>query len=168
MIGQFRGEHFFLSNMKPLENWIETDRGISVPTAEHAYQAAKFENPDIHRRVAEARAAEDSPKVVYADGVAAKELAHELEDLYEVSVRLDWEIAKKGVMYIVVKQKFVRNLDLAQRLLATGEEELIEGNNWGDRFWGVDPVGSNNGENHLGKILMRVRSELSKEVINEN
>ncbi len=46
-------------------------------------------------------------------------------------------------------------------LVATGQEELVEGNDWEDRFWGVDPPGSNNGENNLGKILMRVRNELA-------
>ncbi len=163
MIEQFRGEHFFLSNMKPLKNWIETDRGISVPTTEHAYQAAKFEDLDFHRRVAEARAGEDDLRVVYADGVASKNLAHELEDLYKIPIRADWQVAKTGVMYVVVMQKFVRNPDLAERLLATEDEELVEGNNWGDRFWGVDPVGSNNGENHLGRILMRVRRRLLEE-----
>lgn len=38
-----------------------------------------------------------------------------------------------------------------------GDAELIEGNTWGDRIWGVcDGVG----ENRLGKILMRVRAEM--------
>lgn len=33
------------------------------------------------------------------------------------------------------------------------------GNTWGDRVWGVD-IHRGIGENHLGKILMRIRSEL--------
>ena len=44
-----------------------------------------------------------------------------------------------------------------QRLLDTGDRELIEGNTWGDRFWGVC---RGEGENKLGRILMRVRDEL--------
>ncbi len=47
--------------------------------------------------------------------------------------------------------------DLAQRLLATGDAELVEGNNWGDRFWGIC---RGEGRNELGKILMKVRDEL--------
>jgi len=47
--------------------------------------------------------------------------------------------------------------ELRKLLLETGEHELIEGNNWGDRFWGVvDGVG----DNHLGKLLMKIRAEL--------
>jgi len=60
-------------------------------------------------------------------------------------------------MYQVCKAKFTQNADLAERLLATGDEMLIESNDWGDRIWGqVDGLG----QNYLGKILMRIRTEL--------
>ena len=53
--------------------------------------------------------------------------------------------------------KFTQNPGLLDKLLATGDAELVEGNTWGDQVWGVcDGVG----ENHLGKTLMRIRSEL--------
>lgn len=43
-------------------------------------------------------------------------------------------------------QNSLQNEELKQKLLATGNEELVEGNNWGDTFWGmVNEVG----ENHL-------------------
>lgn len=158
MIGTFRGEHFFLSNMKPLENWIETDQGVLVPTAEHAYQAAKFEDPDVHYEIAHARAKTDTTKA-HADGVASKDLAHEFIEA-GIVVRPDWEIAKLSIMYVSVQQKFFKNEELAALLVATGDEELVEGNHWGDVYWGVSPIGSNTGENHLGRILMRVRGEL--------
>lgn len=58
-------------------------------------------------------------------------------------------------MYGLLIEKFY-DPDLNAKLQETGDAELIEGNYWGDRFWGVcDGVG----ENHLGKLLMRVRSE---------
>ena len=41
-------------------------------------------------------------------------------------------------------------------LRETGAEELVEGNYWGDTFWGVC---RGEGENKLGKLLMQVRSE---------
>ncbi|TWT41826.1 hypothetical protein RAS1_29490 [Phycisphaerae bacterium RAS1] len=43
------------------------------------------------------------------------------------------------------------------RLLETGEAYLEEGNDCGDRVWGVY---QGQGENRLGKILMKVRAEL--------
>lgn len=44
-------------------------------------------------------------------------------------------------------------------LLATGSEELIQGNTWNDTFWGVNHQHPK-GLNHLGRILMDVRSQL--------
>ena len=61
----------------------------------------------------------------------------------------------------IVRAKFSQNPKLKAELLATGEAQLIEGNTWNDRYWGVD-VRSGIGKNHLGKILMKVRSELKK------
>ena len=63
-------------------------------------------------------------------------------------------------MYELCKAKFTQNEDLKEKLLATGNDILEEGNTWGDRVWGtVNGVG----ENRLGKILMRVREELRNE-----
>jgi hypothetical protein len=42
-------------------------------------------------------------------------------------------------------------------LLATKGHDLAEGNWWGDTFWGTC---KGTGHNHLGKILMDIRSEL--------
>lgn len=72
-------------------------------------------------------------------------------------LRGDWEAVKDSVMYEICKAKFSQNPDLADQLVATKDAELIEGNTWGDRIWGVcDGVG----ENRLGKILMRIRAEM--------
>lgn len=56
----------------------------------------------------------------------------------------------------LVEQKFEHPV-LRKRLLETGDQEIIEGNSWGDRFWGVS---GGAGENHLGRIIMDLRAEL--------
>ena len=65
----------------------------------------------------------------------------------------------------IVRCKFGQNEDLAMRLLATGDLPLVEGNTWGDVFWGVD-TRNGRGENHLGKILMKVRREIKEKLEN--
>ena len=55
-----------------------------------------------------------------------------------------------------LRQKFTDS-DLKEKLLATGDAELIEGNHWGDVIWGVC---NGIGENNLGKLLMNIRNDL--------
>lgn len=76
-----------------------------------------------------------------------------------VKLRGDWEEVKVGIMEEIVRAKFNQHPELAGRLLATGDKQLIEGNTWGDTCWGVD-TRTGQGENHLGKILMKIREEL--------
>jgi len=68
-------------------------------------------------------------------------------------------------MTTIVRNKFKAHPDLKKKLLETGTAKLIEGNTWHDTFWGVN-INTGKGENHLGKILMQVRSELKNGVTN--
>ncbi len=130
----FKDDNFFLSNfyVAPV-----VYQGIRFENNEAAYQAAKC--PERMRDFCGL-----SPQ-------AAKRLGRRVE------LRPDWEAVKYDVMYEVCMAKFTQNPGLLDKLLATGDAELVEGNTWGDQVWGVcDGVG----ENHLGKTLMRIRSEL--------
>ena len=135
-IERFAGEHRFLSNFHPSPIWFE---GVSYPTVEHAYQAAKSDDFEEKLRIASV----ESPGV-------AKRLGRRLVP------RRDWEECRVFVMEELVRAKFARHADLRRRLLDTGDAELIEGNNWCDRFWGVC---GGVGENRLGRILMQIREE---------
>jgi ribA/ribD-fused uncharacterized protein len=74
----------------------------------------------------------------------------------KIPVRKDWDIMKVDVMRLITRLKY--NIpELGMLLLATGDQELIEGNTWGDRFWGVC---DGEGQNNLGNILMEVRDSL--------
>ena len=73
-------------------------------------------------------------------------------------LRPDWEEVKVQIMHNLVLQKF-QQYNLRKLLLDTGDQYIQEGNNWGDRFWGVC---NGVGENHLGKILMSVREHYAK------
>ena len=130
---RFNSEYVFLSNFYPSPIIID---GIKYPTVEHAYQAAKT----IDRREKLAIAATRSPG-------QAKRMGR------KISLRRDWEEVKILTMLELLHLKF-RHPVLKDQLLATGDTELIEGNNWGDTFWGVC---CGKGSNKLGKLLMLVR-----------
>jgi ribA/ribD-fused uncharacterized protein len=135
-IDSFRGEYEFLSNFYPSPVVYD---GVRYETVEHAYQAAKTEVPAMRLSIRDAL----SPAI-------AKKMGR------RVRMRWDWDDVKYGIMLGLVRQKF-NNPTLRDKLLATGNEGLEEGNTWGDTYWGtVDGRGANN----LGKILEHVRGEL--------
>ena len=76
-------------------------------------------------------------------------------------IRDDWEQVKYDFMKQALLAKFSIPI-WKEKLLATGDEVLIEWNNWGDRIWGVAVV-DNMGKNLLGIALMEVREQLRLE-----
>lgn len=80
-------------------------------------------------------------------------------------LRPDWDDIKIDFMKEMLRAKFHQGgRKLAQKLVDTGDIELLERNSWNSYFWGVDPDG--NGENWLGILLMEVRDEVGKELEN--
>ena len=136
MINEFKGRYFFLSNFYKAPVTID---GITYGHTEGAFQAQK--TLDINKR---REMATMTPSESKRTG-------------RHVVLRPDWEDVKEKVMYDICKAKFIQNPELGKLLVATGEEELIEGNTWGDRTWGMV---NGEGKNLLGKILMKIRSEL--------
>jgi len=136
MIDHFTGPNRFLSNFYPAQ--VEFD-GYLYPTVEHAFQAAKTLNPEVREEI---RLAETPSE--------AKKLGRLLD------LRPDWEEVKLDVMHSLLFEKFSIPF-LRKRLLETGDRTLVEGNTWGDTYWGVHRT---QGENHLGRLLMQVREEL--------
>lgn len=61
-------------------------------------------------------------------------------------------------MRIILENKF-GDYELRKKLDSTKGYELIEGNSWGDRFWGQSPLGT--GKNELGKLLMSIRDDIT-------
>ena len=135
-INQFNGVYRFLSNFYASPVMYE---GREYPTAEHAFQAAKAEIDADHDYVASA----PTPAEAKRRGK-------------QITLRLDWDAVRLEVMEQILRCKFAPGTALANSLDKTGEVLLIEGNYWGDTFWGVC---RSVGTNHLGKILMKIRVE---------
>lgn len=138
-IERFKDEFDFLSNMYPCD--IEYE-GVRFNSVEQAYQYHKTTSTQERMNILRC----NEPKKTK---VLAKKFKY---------IREDWLSVRVGLMYNLLKLKF-EIPELKEALLLTEGYELIEGNWWGDTWWGVcDGVG----ENNLGKLLMRVRREISK------
>lgn len=144
-IDRFEGRYDFLNNFYPASLTID---GYNFFNSEAAYQAFKCRNPADYEQFFE------------LNGDEAKRLGRKVE------LRNDWEKIKLSIMEKVVRAKFTQNPHLARYLIETGNTELIEGNHWRDVFWGVY-LKNGEGENHLGKILMKIRAELVRDGIPE-
>lgn len=150
-ISEFQGEYRFLSNFwyvtqkVTLDGIMEYKDNLWYPTVEHAYQAAKS-TEKIDRFVIATRLRKPGEAKDYGK---------------TIQLRADWNDIKLNVMYKLLQQKFNQQ-PLRSQLIATGDHELIEGNRWGDVYWGID-LRTNKGENNLGKLLMAIRSELQQQ-----
>lgn len=137
-IDKFEGEYAFLSNfynspIRPFDDWI------LYPTVEHAFQAAKTNDVGMRKKIA----SQPTPG-------KAKSIGR------HVTLKKNWRTDRICVMYECLRAKFEQP-ELREKLLSTKNKKLVEGNWWGDTYWGVcDGVG----ENNLGKLLMKIREEL--------
>lgn len=134
-IAEFSGPHRFLSNFWPADVILD---GVIYPSVEHAYQAAK---------------AHPSQRTPFRTGTPgqAKRLGR------GVPLPTGWELDKISTMRSLIAQKFSHGSKLGEMLVSTGFVQIIEGNTWGDRFWGVC---RGEGRNMLGEILMTQRTFL--------
>ena len=72
-------------------------------------------------------------------------------------------------MYDCVRRKF-NDPTLRNMLINTYMYGLIERNHWHDNYWGSCTCGAckDQGANHLGKILMKVRGECINELFEQH
>ena len=143
VIDNFTGDYRFLSNFYqyPFEF-----KGLVYPNAEAAFQAQKCSS--------------ESDKVKYTQikkPVIAKRMGKK-----EPGFPSNWNEISYGIMKEILEAKFSMP-ELKDRLLSTGQMELIEGNHWHDNLWGAcvcEKCRSKEQKNLLGKALMEIREEL--------
>lgn len=144
IIASFDGEHSFLSNF--YEDAFDCG-GKMVPTAEHAFQAQKTADP-LQRQLV----------LSMTTPGQAKRAGR------KVDLRPNWLEVRVSIMRQILAYKFAAGTPLANKLISTYPKHLVEGNNWGDTFWGCvrEPHsdGVLVGQNTLGVLLMERRDQL--------
>jgi len=136
VIDRFTGDYVWLSNF-----FVEPS-GTSV---EHRFQAAKAKHdPELRASILNA---------------STPGKAKRLGRTVNLNTRM-WNRERNNEMYKALLVKFFDPV-LREKLLATGDTVLIEGNHWHDNYWGNCSCNSEKcsplGHNHLGILLMEVR-----------
>lgn len=140
----------YVNQQKYIVNWFSNMAKLKEPivyqninyfSVENFYQAMKVDKQDVETR---GRVAAMSP---YQSKSFGKGLGGE-----------KFHQTKLQIMEFALRQKF--NQTSWRDKLVGCTSPIVEYNNWRDVYWGVD-VFTNNGENHLGKLLTSIRNELT-------
>lgn len=143
MTKMFSGDLHYLSNFS--YHIVQYDNFV-FPTLENAYQAAKTTSR-----------ANRATFVSLTPGQAKRRGR-------QLGLREDWEQVKLPTMRKLLMIKFALNPELIDKLIFTGNLELVETNTWHDQIWGscVCPEHvSVPGQNLLGGSLMWLRYYLA-------
>jgi N-glycosidase YbiA len=138
----------YQASILPLDNFSAFGfelNGEYFQTSEHAFQYLKFNetNPAIAKRIKDAF----SP--------------NEARNIAQVNRNLkpkNWLDIKYKNMEKVLRAKMEQNPVVRKKLLATRDYIIAEYCTDKDTEWGLD--NNNNGQNNLGKIWMKIRSEI--------
>ena len=119
--------------------------GKTWPTVEHYVQARQFKNGEYDEEI-----------LKYRSASIVVRMSREREG----ARRADWDKVKDKVMRKAVKAKFSQHENLRERLLATGDQPIVQ-NTPNNDYWGDGGDGS--GQNRMGKILMEIRTQMAKD-----
>lgn len=142
-ITEFSGPNRWLSNFARAEVSLD---GLVYPSVENAYQAAKFLDHNVR---------------IGFTKISAHEAKARGRDQATGEIRSGWDAIKLRVMEQLLCQKFTHYTEHGEKLIATGNCDIIEGNTWHDTYWGVY---NGRGHNHLGKLIMKIRTQLQREL----
>ena len=137
----------WFSNFIPFDNpMLYGD--IIFRTPEHFFQAMKTEDLSLRKKIA-----------AFPTPGAVKRFARTIQ------LRPDWEDIKFTVMKYALRRKFALRTTWRERLLDSGNSEIVEWNTWHDNIWGDCTCPRCEhivGQNNLGRILMKLRHEFKE------
>jgi N-glycosidase YbiA len=135
----YEGEYYMFSNFS---SFAVEYKGKMWMTAEHAYQAAKFEDEEVVDLIHKALSAHDSKKIAHA---------------HKEKLNPVWNSIKVSVMEEIIRSKISLHPYVKEKLLESGVREIVEDSDK-DSFWGRGE--DFKGRNELGKVWMRLRGEM--------
>lgn len=138
------GPYGYLANYSPHGFYKDE---IYYPTVEHYYQSEKFADPEIKHIIITARTPKEASQIGRSRELKRKD---------------NFKNQKLAVMYAGILEKFRQHPDIRSKLIETRNEEIRE-MTVKESYWGVGP--KLDGENHIGIILMAVREQLKKDII---
>lgn len=161
IVKEFKDSYSFLSNFYVFETSIQY-AGFYWTSTEVPYQYSKF---DLWRMMYhEGRTSTPPPYEVleefennFVSPSKSKKLSR--NNKMPDEVRQAFDNIKDDVMLVLISSKYSSNEYLKTRLLNTKDYELVEGNWWGDDYWGYS-FKTNSGLNKLGKLTMKIRDRL--------
>ncbi|MBP9667895.1 NADAR family protein [Candidatus Saccharibacteria bacterium] len=122
-------------------------QGVVYQTAEHAFHAQKFDDTTLREQI-----------INCGSPLMAWELGQKLKS----KRRADWDDVKVDILSDILREKVKQYPEVKIALQATGTRKIIEVNEEND-FWGCNADGK--GQNNMGKILMKIRDELTRGVL---
>jgi ribA/ribD-fused uncharacterized protein len=160
VISSFTGEHHWLSNFSPHPVVFS---GKTFPTTEHLFVWHKTDDEDERLKVFGREVWDDEHNEVVRVPLTpgqVKRLGRMLP------LRREWDDMKVGVMFTCLQLKITQHPEVGLKLLGTKDTFLVEGNTWGDNFWGCTPnrgtMGGWIGNNWLGRLWMMHRQDLQR------
>ena len=141
------GKYWFLSPLAEFPIKMSVDgKDYVFPTVEHYYQAMKFYASD--------KRFDTILKLKNPD--EARLLTKTAE--YKINRRKDFDTKKFDIMEKALYAKFIQNPDAAELLKSTGDSILIKSCPMCYKCG----FGEGSGMNRIGKVLMKIRSEIQK------
>lgn len=134
---------------KWIENWFSNFIPFEKPLV---FEGITFRTPEAFFQAMKLESVADREQVASMPPGPGKRFARRRP------LRADWEHIKRFVMELAIRHKFAPGTKAFDMLMATGSEEIVEWNNWGDTTWGRD-VETGRGLNLLGELLMKLRAE---------
>lgn len=136
----------WFSNMLPFDNPL-IYQGIEYLTVENFYQAMKIPKDKLELR---------KELSLMKPFESKKQIRDKNKFIWDSKWTKDKSLK---VMEYALKHKFKKETSWGKLLVMTEDWEITEWNNWGDTFWGKD-IRTKNGDNNLGKILMKIRNNI--------